>query len=91
MDRSHPSSPNYGKHWTPEKVTEVFAPSEASVDAVKGWLVGSGIDSARIVHSDNKAWLAFDAFAEEVEKLLNTEYHEYEHIEDDKIAAACDE
>ena len=55
------------------------------------WLVDSGIDPARIAHSDNKAWLAFDAFAEEVEKLLNTEYHEYEHIEDDKVAAACDE
>jgi tripeptidyl-peptidase-1 len=61
------------------------------VDAVREWLVDSGIDSARIVHSDNKAWLAFDAFAAEVETLLKTEYHEYEHIEDNKIAAACDE
>ena len=58
---------------------------------MREWLVDSRIDSARIVHSDNKAWLAFDAFAEEVEQLLKTEYHEYEHIEDDKIAAACDE
>jgi tripeptidyl-peptidase-1 len=53
--------------------------------------VNSGIDSSRVIHSDNKAWLAFDAFAEEVESLFNTEYHEYEHIEDDKIAAACNE
>jgi tripeptidyl-peptidase-1 len=88
---SHPKSANYGKHWTAEQVTDAFAPSKASVEAVREWLVDSGIASERIVHSDNKAWLAFDAYAEELEELLNAEYHQYEHIESDKVAAACDE
>lgn len=35
MDVSHPSSPNYGKRWTPEQVTEAFAPSDETVSSVR--------------------------------------------------------
>jgi len=83
-------SPNYGKHWTPEQVHEVFAPSESTVDTVRDWLVGSGIALPRIVHTDNKAWLAFDATAYEMESLLHTEYHDFEHKSSGRIATACD-
>lgn len=55
MDVSHPHSPNYGKHWTADEVIEAFRPNDADVEAVRDWLVGSGIPAETITHSDNKA------------------------------------
>lgn len=61
LDISHPDSPNYGKHWSSEDIINHFSPSEATVEAVKGWLYDSGISSERVTHSANKGWLAFEA------------------------------
>lgn len=55
MDVSHPHSANYGKHWTADEVIEAFKPNDADVQAVRDWLVGSGIPVETITHSDNKA------------------------------------
>jgi tripeptidyl-peptidase I len=88
--RSHPASPNYARHWTSDEVIAMFEPSEKTVAIVREWLVLSGISAERITHSDNKAWLAFDATTEEAEALLHAEYHEYEHTSNGKVAAACD-
>ncbi|KUJ20186.1 subtilisin-like protein [Mollisia scopiformis] len=89
MDISDPSSPNYSKHWTSEEVIEMFAPEQKTVDAVRAWLIDSGIAPQRLTHSDNKGWLAFDATTEEAETLLLTEYHLYEHV-DGQTTAACE-
>ncbi|KAI0975145.1 protease s8 tripeptidyl peptidase [Xylaria arbuscula] len=83
MDVSHPSSPNFGKHWSQDKVIDTFRPTDASVEAVTGWLVDSGIAKTRITHSDNKVWLAFDATVKEAEKLLKTEYYHDGTYDDD--------
>jgi tripeptidyl-peptidase-1 len=69
----------------------MFAPSEETVAIVRDWLIESGIGKHRIVHSDNKGWLAFDGTAEEVENLFKAEYHTFEHSSGDRVAAACDE
>ncbi|EFW99720.1 protease s8 tripeptidyl peptidase [Grosmannia clavigera kw1407] len=74
MDVSHPTSANFGKHWSAEAVIEAFQPSGETVEVVTAWLVGAGISKERITHSDNKAWLAFDATVAEAEQLLHTEY-----------------
>jgi tripeptidyl-peptidase-1 len=34
MDVSHPTSPNFGRHWTATQVAEMFAPSRDTVAAV---------------------------------------------------------
>ncbi|KAL9051920.1 MAG: hypothetical protein Q9162_005704 [Coniocarpon cinnabarinum] len=54
------------------------------------WLHDSGIDTRRVVQSDNKAWLALDITAIEAERLLQTEY--YEHLDSVTGGAipACD-
>ena len=70
---------------------ETFKPSDEAVAAVKAWLVASGIDGRRITHSDNKAWLAFDATTKEAEDLLHTEYHAYEHTGHETTATACEQ
>lgn len=52
MDVSHPSSLNYGRHWSSEDVHAMYAPSSEAVDAVRGWLQDAGIED--VVHSENK-------------------------------------
>jgi tripeptidyl-peptidase-1 len=89
--RSHPDSPKYGQYWTEEEIHDMFAPATETVQAVRNWLTMFGIHESRIVHSDNKGWLAFDATVEEAEKLLVTEYYEHEHRHRSNIRVGCDE
>ncbi|CAG8975991.1 hypothetical protein HYALB_00011546 [Hymenoscyphus albidus] len=76
---SHPASARYGKHWTPEKVAEVFASSPETVYAVKAWLSAEGIEGSRIRTSRSRSWLEFNATVQEAERLLRAEYHMYSH------------
>lgn len=66
----------------------MFAPEQNTVDFVKKWLNASGIAYHRVGHSDNKGWLAFDATADEIENLLYTQYHIYEHVASGSFTAA---
>lgn len=80
MDVSHPESPRYGMHWTSEDIVEAFKPSSDSVDAVRDWIAETiDVQKQRITHSDNKAWLAFDATAAQLESLVRTRFHEHHH------------
>lgn len=90
LHSSHPESPKYGQYWSAEKVHDMFAPSEEAVEAVREWLVAAGIDKSRIVHSDNRGWLAFDAYADEAERLLLAEFHEHKHMSTKSIRIGCD-
>ncbi|KAF2664742.1 subtilisin-like protein [Microthyrium microscopicum] len=91
MSVSDPQSPDYGKYWTPDQVHKAFSPSQESVDEVKAWLNRSGIATSRVVHSENKGWLAFDAYSHEAERLFNTKYTEYHHSETGDVRIGSDE
>ena len=43
LDISTPKSDNYGNHYTPNQVIDLFAPAEESVASVMGWLMDIGI------------------------------------------------
>ncbi|OQN98397.1 hypothetical protein B0A48_15665 [Cryoendolithus antarcticus] len=90
MKVSHPESEHYGKHYTVDEVTDLFAPAQSSVDAVRAWLKSAGIEMDSVSQSTNKQWLQFDASASKAEELLKTEYHEYEHVATGKTGIACD-
>lgn len=90
ISSSHPASPNYGKHWTSKEVADAFAPTEETTEAVRNWLISSGISRSRIAHSDNKGWFAFNASVDEVESLLKTQYHQYEDSETGHSIPACE-
>ena len=82
MSVSHPKSENYGNHLTPVEVVDTFAPSAATVEAVKEWLSSSGFSDERLKISKNKGWLhVMNATAGEIESLLDTEYHVFTHME----------
>lgn len=69
MEVSHPDSPNFGQHWSAQKIAETFAPGHESVEAVMDWLVSSGITPDRISTSQSLGWLHFDATVEEAERF----------------------
>jgi hypothetical protein len=88
---SDPRSSKYGKHYTSEEVTNLFAPSSATVDVVKSWLVHSGIREERISQSPNKAWLQFDTSVDKMEQLLQVKYYNYEHINSGRKYTGCED
>ena len=88
MGVSHPSSPNYGQHLSADEVHSIFAPAEESTNAVRDWLLQSGIDAESIVAYENKGWLAVDMPAQQAERLLHTEYYESDHA--DGVRIGCD-
>ena len=68
----------------------MFAPEEETVANIKAWLTGFGIHDSRVIHSDNKGWIAVDVTVEEAEGLLLTEFHEHEHKHSPKVRVGCD-
>ncbi|KAJ5232473.1 Aorsin [Penicillium chermesinum] len=91
MEVSHPGSARYGKFWSAEEVHDMFAPSTEAVNSVREWLELAGIHASRVVHSDNKGWLAFDAKAHEAEELFKTEFYEHEHPSAQGMKIGCEE
>lgn len=81
---------NFGKHWSAEQVHELFTPEEDSVQTVKERLLESGIDERRIVHSENKGWLAPNIPTHDAERLSQAEYHEHEHVRTGSTKIGCD-
>ncbi len=79
MDVSHPESVNYGKHWTPAQLAESFAPKRESIETVKTWLEASGIDASRMRLSPSRGWIDLNATVDEIEALLDAEYHVFKH------------
>lgn len=71
-------------------MTELFAPPQEAVDAITEWLQESGISKERVTQTNSKGWIAFDAETEELEGLLFTEYHEYEHPESLHTSIGCE-
>jgi len=43
MDISDPTSPNFGKHWTPKQIHDFLSPAPETVASVREWLNSSGI------------------------------------------------
>lgn len=76
---SHPESAKYAQHWSPERVAEYFAPSEATISAVKAWLIDTGFCHDLLHISPSKGWIRFRANASDAEYLLKTEFHVYTH------------
>ncbi|KAJ4331254.1 hypothetical protein N0V95_009915 [Ascochyta clinopodiicola] len=90
-DISDPDSPNFGKHWTAEQVANTFAPHPEASKTTLEWLQNSGIDLKRVKHSVGRNWVEFSATVEELEDLLQTEYHYYQHKASGGFRIACDE
>lgn len=92
METSHPDSEQYGQHWSQDEIIEAFRPAPEAADAVMAWIAQSaGIPKHQIKHTDNKAWLAFDASTAQLEALTHAEYHEHHHESSGSTRISCDE
>lgn len=89
MSVSHPDSESYGQHWTSAEVAETFAPSQASVAAVRSWLYSHDVAPERITVSNSLGWLHLNMTIGEVESLLMTKYSLYRH-ESGVTQVACE-
>jgi tripeptidyl-peptidase-1 len=68
----------------------MFSPKQETIDLVMEWLESEGISLSRAKLSAAKTWISFNATVTEVEKLLKTEYHVYEHGSLGHHYVACD-
>ena len=90
-DVSDPSSTSYGKHWTSEQVVEYFAPSDESIQSVRTWLNEAGIAEHRQALTSKRGWIWVEATIAEMEALLKTEYHIFNHGETGEHQIGCEE
>jgi tripeptidyl-peptidase-1 len=90
MEVSHPDSDKFAQHWSAEQIADTFAPSQDTLDAVRNWLVDSGISAERVKTTASKGWLQFMATVDEAERLLKTKYHAYEHTSSGTPRVGCD-
>jgi tripeptidyl-peptidase-1 len=77
MSVAQPDSQTYGQHWSPNRVAEHFAPSEATISTVKSWLIDAGLPPDRLQLSRSKGWISVKVHVSEAESLLKAEYHVY--------------
>lgn len=91
MEISDPDSPRYSQYYEADELHDLFAPSKEAQDSVVEWLKSSGIVSHRMGLSHNKQWMQIDATVDEMERLLKTEFHVWEHTPTGKLNVACDE
>ncbi len=71
-DISNPSSPNFGQHWSAQKVARHFAPRATVVQNIRSWLKTSGISRIKLSH--DQSHLSFVTTISNAEKLLATKY-----------------
>lgn len=76
---SHPLSPSYGKHFSPQDIVDTFAPSGETIRQVTEWLEEEGIARERMRLSTSQGWIEVNATVAEVEALIDAEYHVYTH------------
>jgi subtilase family serine protease len=72
---SDPSSASYGKYLTPGQFLSRFAPSQASVDAVKSWLRSQGFSIVDV--PTNNHYVSAEGTAQQVETAFGVELNEY--------------
>ncbi|KAJ3820218.1 peptidase S8/S53 domain-containing protein [Lentinula raphanica] len=89
-DIADPSSPNFGKHWTPAEVARTFAPSSESLKVVHEWIIENGIPEENVKVSSSKGWIEVATTVGEAEELIHADYHVYQH-ESGQEHVACDE
>lgn len=72
------------------QIKNAFAPSSATISAVKEWLSDAGIGADRTRMSKSMTWIRFNITVAEAESLLKTKYDIYENVETGKDHLACE-
>lgn len=89
MAVADPSSPDYGRHWSAERVAHRFAPSNESVAAVTTWLHAQGIPPALLLFAPGRSWVEAEVTVAHAERLLSTQYNVYAHTTGAEHVGEC--
>jgi subtilase family serine protease len=84
LDISNPESVNYGKWWTTEQILDLIAPSIEEVKPVVAWLKSHGVEQIDVSGRDV---IKAKAPIRIIEKLFQTEMHNFKSTETGKIVA----
>ncbi|PQE06032.1 tripeptidyl-peptidase 1 precursor protein [Rutstroemia sp. NJR-2017a BBW] len=76
---SNPSHERYGNHLSIDEVNSLVKPSTKTLDFAHEWLADNGIDASSLTYSGAKDWIHLTIPVKDAERLLDTEYHVYEH------------
>ncbi|KAI0005265.1 tripeptidyl-peptidase 1 precursor [Xylariaceae sp. FL0662B] len=84
---SDPDHERYGQHLSGDDVKELVKPTNETLDLVHEWLGDNGIIPSG--YSTAKDWITVSLPIETIERLLDTQYHVYEHQDSgSKVARA---
>ncbi|OTB02283.1 hypothetical protein M426DRAFT_322859 [Hypoxylon sp. CI-4A] len=83
---SDPDHQRYGQHLSADEVRELVKPTDETLDLVHEWLESNGVTPSG--YSSAKDWITVSLPVKEVERLLDTEYHIYEHKDGGVVARA---
>ncbi|KAG7098096.1 hypothetical protein E1B28_000070 [Marasmius oreades] len=78
---SDPFHERYGQHLSKEEVEELVAPHPESIDSVTAWLASHGFQEADLERSPAKDWVYLTVPVSVAEKLLDTTYYVWKHVE----------
>ena len=85
---SDPDHHRYGEHLTSDEVNDLVKPGDDSVVLVHEWLRDHGIDEDRLNYSPAKDWMKVQLPVARVERLLDTKYALYKHVDGTHIIRA---
>lgn len=83
---SDPDHVRYGKHLSHDEVNDLIKPSDESLDLLHEWLEANGIKYAS--YSPAMDWVNIQVNVLTAERLLDTEYHVYQHDDGTEIYRA---
>ncbi|KAK0230450.1 tripeptidyl peptidase A [Armillaria fumosa] len=78
---SDPSHSRYGDYLSKGEVEDLVAPRPESLAAVDAWLLSYGLSENDYVHSPAKDWLTVKIPVSLAEKMLDTKYHVWRHVD----------
>jgi tripeptidyl-peptidase-1 len=80
---SHPDHPNYGQHLSYDDVNELLKPTEETLNLVLEWLQQNSVTPTS--YSAARDWITVTLPISAAERLLDTEYHTFEHVNGNRI------
>ncbi|KAF8204660.1 tripeptidyl peptidase A [Pholiota molesta] len=78
---SDPDHERYGQHLSKEEVEELVAPHPESLSTVNEWLSSFGFRDEDLIRSSARDWVTLKVPVSVAEKMLETNYHVWEHVE----------
>lgn len=81
---SDPTHERYGNHLSQSEVEKLVTPAAESLALVQEWLEDNAIEPAAIQYSSAKDWVIAALPVKEIEKLLDTKYSVYEHVDGER-------